>query len=216
MNPESSSTASFDTSLFVVASIGVKHPVFITATSSHAMPLNDDMHGNDASRSVNDDGDAITFCFDDESDNGDNNEAATNCCDNEFGDDANSFSIDDDNNAEDDVTPATPTFCNDGVDDNDEDVSDKSDDEVFKGKTICCEDKVCSNGGDDPVSDNSDDDDCGDLSTREDTFGCEDEVGGVCCKDDDDECTTAFSEDDVINDCGNNDHNDGAATARST
>ena len=55
MNPESSSTASFDTSLYVVASIGVKHPVFITATSSHAMPLNDDMHGNDASRSVNDD-----------------------------------------------------------------------------------------------------------------------------------------------------------------
>jgi len=55
MNPESSSTASFDTSLFVVASIGVKHPVFITATSSHAIPLNDDMHGNDASRSVNDD-----------------------------------------------------------------------------------------------------------------------------------------------------------------
>ena len=55
MNPESSSAASFDISLFVVASIGVKHPVFITATFSHAIPLNDDMHGNDASRSVNDD-----------------------------------------------------------------------------------------------------------------------------------------------------------------
>ena len=162
---------------------------------------------------IGDDGDeATTFCFDDESDNGDNNEAATNCCDNEFGDDANSFSIDDDNNAEDDVTPATPTFCNDGVDDNDEDVSDKSDDEVFKGKTICCEDKVCSNGGDDRVSDDSDDDDCGDLSTLEDTFGCEDKVGGDCCKDDDDECATAFPEDDVIDDCGDSDHNDSAAT----
>ena len=66
MNPESSSTASLDTSWFVVASIGMKHPVFVIATSAHAMPLNDDMLGNDTSMSADDDDDNRS----DEDDNG--------------------------------------------------------------------------------------------------------------------------------------------------
>jgi hypothetical protein len=66
MNPESSTTASLDTSWFAVASKGKKHPVFVTATSAHAMPRNDDMHGNDTSMSADDDDDNRS----DEDDNG--------------------------------------------------------------------------------------------------------------------------------------------------